>query len=55
MDYNVVSVERWIANEESANEAACNAAAEKAGYTPQEADMCDDGCLNCDECPWGGK
>ena len=38
--------------EEEMNEGACIAAAKERGYTGEQAEKCDDGNLNCKNCPW---
>lgn len=39
--------------QEAANMVACYDAAKRAGYTPEQADLCDDGDRGCPDCPWG--
>lgn len=42
----------YIRAEEERNAGACIEAAEKDGYTPEQAEECDDGNLKCKDCPW---
>ena len=43
---------RYIANEEDKNEQACRSCALRNGHTIQEADDCEDGSVNCPDCPF---
>jgi len=52
IDHNVVCTEKWIADEESANEDLCRQTAIDNGHTWQEADTCEAGELTCKTCPW---
>jgi hypothetical protein len=49
------SWETYIAREEEQAERACNECAAENGYTPEQAEECDDGNLECKGCPWGKK
>jgi hypothetical protein len=41
-------IEHW----EDAQWERCYEAARLAGHSSEEADNCDDGSLNCPDCPW---
>ena len=45
------AADRYFANEEAANEAACNGTALNNGFT-LEADECDDFSVGCIDCPF---
>jgi hypothetical protein len=47
-----MSYSDWEAMEERANWGACYEAADRAGYTNDEAESCDDGDRQCPGCPW---
>lgn len=51
-DNKMTSWEQWSDMEELINVHACLECAEKNGYTHQEAEMCDNGSLNCSCCPF---
>jgi len=45
----------WTAHDrmnEEQNARACWEAAQRAGYTEDQAEMCDNGSLKCLACPW---
>ena len=42
----------YINGVEDSNWYACTSAAAKAGYSSEEAELCDNGSLNCPTCPW---
>ncbi len=50
MDYSALETDQ-----EAANWQGCFAAAEKAGYSQEEAKECQEGALQCPKCPWGSK
>ena len=52
MDHNVVAWDKYIAGEEAAREEACVSTAVRNGYTPQQAELCDDGDVGCLDCPF---
>ena len=52
VDYNVTATERWINDQEDANEAACAEAADANGLTMEQAENCDDCEHRCPLCPW---
>lgn len=52
MDQNVIAISRHFDDEEAGNEAACFSESAKNGFTKQQADLCDDGVLNCVACPF---
>jgi hypothetical protein len=52
IDYNVVSTEDWMNYEENEAEKACYSSAMESGYSIEDADWCDDGDLNCKNCPF---
>lgn len=54
IDHNVVAAEHLFTSEEIASEQACDQAAYKHGVLPLAHD-CEDGALNCPECPWPKK
>ena len=43
---------RRIADEDEANEKACDETAKRNGYSKTDADMCKDGSLACKGCPF---
>ena len=43
----------YIVAWEAAEWGRCYEAAEKDGYSADEAEECDEGSLNCSDCPWG--
>ena len=47
--------DRYFAEMEHAAEMACEECAAEMGYTREQAKMCEDGELDCRNCPWGGK
>jgi hypothetical protein len=47
-----IAAERYFADEESANEAACFGTAQEAGFSIEQAENCDDGDVGCPNCPW---
>ena len=47
-----VSAERYEADQEAAEEAACYGTAEKNGFTTEQADECDDFSVGCKDCPF---
>lgn len=52
MDHNVSAAQRLQDDHEAASELACHAAAQQAGFTPGQADDCEDGQHQCPACPW---
>jgi hypothetical protein len=52
IDYNVVTTENYINDQEDAAEFACNSTAVENGHMVEEAENCDDGNLNCPDCPF---
>lgn len=44
--------DRYIETEEAIAEGACYEVAEKNGLTKEQAEICDDGHLQCVGCPW---
>lgn len=46
------SWESFIASEEACYEAACTECAISNGFTPEQAELCDDGDVGCLDCPF---
>ena len=44
-----------IDREEESGDCACKEAAASMGYDSEMAEECDNGVLECDECPWRGQ
>jgi hypothetical protein len=52
MDHNVNAAAHYFDAEDSASESACNEEAHRNGFTANQADLCEDGALNCGACPF---
>jgi hypothetical protein len=55
IDHNVAAAARHFDSEEEANARACYATAARNGHTVERADQCDDGDVECPDCPFRRK
>jgi hypothetical protein len=52
MDRNIIAINHYYAGQEAAAAVACYSAAAYHGLSNSQADRCDEGSLNCPQCPF---